>query len=206
MYSVIMHETPQQERFRILYQANYGRILGYALRRTASADNAADVVAETFAIAWRKYADIPSGEEATLWLYGVARRVLWNQHRKEQSRSAVIDLLAREYEEAVWTDADPRPSVVSRPVIEAWIALKPADRDLLGLLLWETLTTQQIAAVVGCPRAAVKVRIHRARRRFAHELERRGALVRGTGPVKPSTRSEHVQAGRADVLPDTEVV
>ena len=141
MYSVIMPETPQQERFRLLYQANYARILGYALRRTASADNAADVVPETFAIAWRKCADIPSGEEAALWLYGVARRVLWNQHRKEQSRGAVIHLLAREYEEAVWTDADPRLSVVSPPVIEAWSALKPADRDLLGLLLWETLTT-----------------------------------------------------------------
>jgi RNA polymerase sigma-70 factor, ECF subfamily len=33
------------------------------------------VVAETFTIAWRRADDMPPGDEARLWLYGVARRV-----------------------------------------------------------------------------------------------------------------------------------
>jgi len=41
------------ERFRLLYRENYRRLVGYALRRTANNDEAADVVDESFLIAWR---------------------------------------------------------------------------------------------------------------------------------------------------------
>jgi RNA polymerase sigma-70 factor (ECF subfamily) len=214
MYSVTMLESPQQQRFHSAYQANYARILGYALRRTASPEDAADVVAETFAIAWRKFDDIPPGDDAVLWLYGVARRVLANHHRRQASGSAVLEMLVRDYEEAVAVAPLLSAGGISPAFVAAWQALRPGDRDLLGLLVWETLTTEQIASVVGCPRAVVKVRIHRARRRFAKELERRGIEspgvrrisepARGT-PVKPPTLTKHIQVGRAAALPDMEV-
>lgn len=69
------------DRFRVLYAAHLNAILGYALRRVAAPEDAADVVAETFLIAWRRCADVPPGGEARLWLYGVARRVLANHVR-----------------------------------------------------------------------------------------------------------------------------
>jgi RNA polymerase sigma-70 factor (ECF subfamily) len=43
------------------------------LRRTDNADDAADVIAETFLTAWRRLDEIPAGDQARLWLYGVAR-------------------------------------------------------------------------------------------------------------------------------------
>jgi RNA polymerase sigma factor (sigma-70 family) len=206
-----MFESSRHARFRALYEDNYARILGYALRRTVSAEDAADVVADTFTTAWRRFDEMPGApalscaastrpciDEATLWLYGVARRTLANHRRKVASRSAVIEMLAREYEEAVWFD--PPPSLGAKsPLTDAWRALRPDDRDLLGLITWEGLTTEQIAAVIGCPRSAAKVRIHRARRRLAKELERRDV-------VKPSSAGRHVQVGRAEALPDTEAI
>jgi len=200
MYSVTMVESVRQQRFHFVYQANYARILGYAARRTASPEDAADVVTETFTVAWRKFDEIPSEAEVTLWLYGVARRVLANHRRKQQNRSAVLEILARDYDEAFWADALPATRGVSRALADAWRVLTPDDRDLLGLLVWETLTTEQIATVVGCPRPVAKVRVHRARRRFARELERCGY------PLKPETLTRHVQPGRAEALPDTEAV
>jgi RNA polymerase sigma-70 factor, ECF subfamily len=211
MYPVAMADSPQHARFRQVYEASYARILGYALRRSSSPEDAADAVAETFAIAWRKLAEMPNGDEAILWLYAVARRVLANQRRKQTRQTELIDLLAREYEEAV--SLDPQPGIgPSTALIESWRALRPADRDLLGLLVWETLTGAQIAKVIDCPRTVVKVRLHRARRRFARELERRGVDPLGmdsaTGAdgsgVKPSTLVRHVQAGRAEALSGTE--
>jgi Sigma-70 region 2 len=41
-------------RFRAVYDANYHRVLGYALRRTTSRQDAEDVVADTFLTAWRE--------------------------------------------------------------------------------------------------------------------------------------------------------
>jgi RNA polymerase sigma factor (sigma-70 family) len=198
MYSLIMGESGQSQQFQALYEANYARILGYALRRTDCAEDAADVVADTFTLAWRRFADIPPGDEAVLWLYGVARRMLANQRRKERSRLAVVDMLVQEYDEVFWADPLPSARGVTRRLVDAWTGLTPADRDLLGLMVWETLTTEQIAKVIGCSRAVAKVRLHRARRRFARELERRGY------PLKPETLARHIQAGRAEALPDTE--
>ena len=50
----------REERFRELFNAYYHQVLGYALRRAASRDDAADVVAETFLVAWRRLDDLPS--------------------------------------------------------------------------------------------------------------------------------------------------
>src|SRR3954453_21065692 len=77
-----MTDPPDAEqRFRALYDGNFTAVLGYALRRVDQPADAADVVAETFLVAWRRHPEIPDGGEARLWLYGVARRVLSNQVR-----------------------------------------------------------------------------------------------------------------------------
>ncbi|MER7134470.1 RNA polymerase sigma factor [Streptosporangium saharense] len=61
-------------RFEAVYRETYGRITAYAVRRCGSPQDVADVVAETFTVAWRRIAEVPPGREALLWLYGVARR------------------------------------------------------------------------------------------------------------------------------------
>ena len=68
-------------------------LLGYALRRTDNTDDAADVLAETFLAAWRRLDEVPAGDEAKLWLYGTARRVLANHRRGERRRLALADRL-----------------------------------------------------------------------------------------------------------------
>jgi DNA-directed RNA polymerase specialized sigma24 family protein len=73
----------RRHRFEELYAAHHASLLGYALRRTANTDDAADVLAETFLAAWRRLDDVPPGPQARLWLYGTARRVLANQRRGE---------------------------------------------------------------------------------------------------------------------------
>ena len=91
-------------------------------------------------------------------------------------------MLTRDYDEAVWHDPVPTDGSA---LSDAWLALTVRDRDLLGLVVWETLTTDQIAAVLGCSRSVAKVRIHRARRRFARELEQRD-IEAETGEAQPT--------------------
>src|SRR5262245_66179247 len=88
-------DATRPRRCEALYQSNYSAILGYALRR-APADDAADVVADTFLAAWRRISDVPEGDEARLWLYGAARRVLANRSRSERRRKRAGARLASE--------------------------------------------------------------------------------------------------------------
>ncbi|WP_369688757.1 RNA polymerase sigma factor [Actinomadura kijaniata] len=165
----------RRRRFERVYAAHRAEILGYALRRTTDPQDAADVLAETFLIAWRRLDDVPRGGEAKLWLYGVARRVLANHHRGERRRSALVGDLAGQLRIDLAAHRGPRPEGELAAIAAAFGELSEDDRELLSLVGWENLDRGEIAAVLGCSRNAVRIRLHRARRRFARELDRRGA-------------------------------
>jgi RNA polymerase sigma-70 factor (ECF subfamily) len=54
--------------------------------------------------------------------------------------------------------------------VAAFRRLSESDREVLALDGWEELDYPQIAAVLGCSRNAVRIRLHRARRRLAQQL------------------------------------
>ncbi|MEV6861953.1 RNA polymerase sigma factor [Streptosporangium subroseum] len=172
-----MDETDDRSRFEAVYRRTYEQILGYAMRRCFSPEDAADVVAETYVIAWRRMDELPHGEAGMLWLYGVARRVLANHRRGERRRATRHAELTAEAELLY-----PPPSPQSEPdeVGRAMDTLSGDDRELLALAVWEELDPGQIAEVLGCSRNAARIRLHRARKRFAKALER----------IRPSVRLE----------------
>jgi RNA polymerase sigma-70 factor (ECF subfamily) len=164
----IAAQDERQRRFEAAYTAHHGPVFGYVLRRTSNADDAADVIAETFLTAWRRLEDMPPEPQARLWLYGVARRVLANHHRGERRRWALADRLRTDL--AVYRPPEYTGELAL--IAAAFRGLPAADRELLALTAWEGLDHGQIAVVLGCSRNAVRIRLHRARKRFAAELAR----------------------------------
>jgi RNA polymerase sigma factor (sigma-70 family) len=162
-------EADRRDRFRVLYDANYRGLLGYAIRRTETEQDAADVVAETFTTAWRRLEDVPPGDEARLWLYGVARRVLANQRRGERRRERLGERLAAL--NVSTTTGEPDPESDAGAVDAVFRALRAQDREILALVAWEGLDAAEIGAVLGCSTNASRIRLHRARRRFAAALK-----------------------------------
>jgi RNA polymerase sigma-70 factor (ECF subfamily) len=166
-------DSERRARFDALYEANYHLILGYALRRARESD-ALDVVAETFLVAWRRLGQMPDGDEARLWLYGTARRVLANHERTARRRARLHGRLADEASTTPIVTPDHRHGAVAA----AFERLSRDDRELLGLVAWEGLDAVGIAHVVGCSRNAARIRLHRARKRFAAALDEEGPLVK----------------------------
>ncbi len=68
------------------------------------------------------------------------------------------------------TGRPPRPARLAE-IAAVFRRMPAADRELLALAGWEELDAGQIAAVLGCSRNAARIRLHRARRRLAAELE-----------------------------------
>ena len=159
-----MRSEPDVESFQRLYAANVDPILGYALRRVGTPADAADVVAETFLVAWRRRADVPAGEAGRLWLYGVARRILANQRRGELRRSALGGRLRAELPGAV---PDPAGAVADRTdAARALAQLGEADREVVELTAWEGLDSREVAEVLGITHVAARARLSRARNRL----------------------------------------
>lgn len=160
--------------FEALYVAQYDDLLRYALRRVEHPEDAADAVAETWLIAWRRRSDLPLPAEQRLWLFGVARKVLANQRRGRLRQSRLADRLREELQSwAAPADADPAVTAALR-------RLRASDRDVLVMHAWEDLSSEQIATVLGCSHAAARVRLHRARKRL------RDALTAEDAPGEPS--------------------
>lgn len=164
----------QRARFEVVYTDTYEQILSYALRRCDSPEDAADMVAETYAIAWRRLRELPPGDEARLWLYGIARRVLANHHRGElRHRSRNVELheeVTRLHVRA--PDPGDRPDL--RVIGRVFRELPDRDRELLSLFVWEGLDHAEIGRILGCSRNTVYVRMHRARKRFSRALAKAG--------------------------------
>lgn len=159
-----------EERFRHIYAAHVRGVLVYALRRTADADDAADAVAETFLVAWRRLPEVPPGEETRPWLYGVARRTLANQRRGEQRRHRLAERLRVDLAAVA---SHPSSEDHDERLHSALESLDPDDREILRLSAWEELSPAQAARVLGISAIAARSRLHRARRRLARALAER---------------------------------
>lgn len=174
--------APQQDRFRHVYAEHFDRVLGYALRRVARPEDAADVVSETFLVAWRRLGDVPEEPRTRLWLYGVARRVLANQRRGERRRTALGERLASELAVSV---PDHAAGVSERVHYAAALEqLAEHDREVLMLHVSEGLEPREIAEVLGVSAVAARSRLSRARARLrallgadgCHDFEADGHL------------------------------
>jgi RNA polymerase sigma-70 factor (ECF subfamily) len=159
----------RQARFERLYEKHSAAVLAYALRRSAPED-AADVAAETFVVAWRRFDGVPE-DETLPWLYGIARRVLSTQRRTEGRQDAVAQRVARE-----WSDRALSPSDTIRDVVTALAELPEVEREVLMLAAWEELSSREAAAVLGCSPTAFRIRLYRARKRLRSLLSERDEI------------------------------
>ena len=82
--------------FDRLYRATRTEILADLVRRSARREDVADVLAEVYLTAWRRIDDIPEGNDAVLWLYGVARHSLANHRRRDDTMRRIADRLRDE--------------------------------------------------------------------------------------------------------------
>ncbi len=152
------------DRLEALWRQHYAAVLAYG-RRRAPDDVAADVAAEVFAVAWRRLADVPA--EPRPWLLGVARRTLANHRRAEGRREG----LAARLEEDARVGTGDSSDGTGDAVRSALARLTSREREALLLTAWDGLGRAEAAAVCGCTETAFRVRLHRARRRFAAALD-----------------------------------
>jgi RNA polymerase sigma-70 factor (ECF subfamily) len=148
-------------------------------------DDVPDIVAEVFAVAWRRMDAMPYPPRDRLWLYGVARRVVLDHQRR-----AVRNLRLESWLKAnapAEPDAPVRDPVHLR-LREAVERLPPLDREALRLVAWDGLSHAETAEVLGCSVNAVALRVHKAKARLRAEL----------APAEPSRLSRSACAPPAD--------
>jgi DNA-directed RNA polymerase specialized sigma24 family protein len=89
-------EPDARARFEALFRDTRRDLLAFTVRRSSNMEDAADVLAETYEIAWGRLDSVPQGETARLWLFGVARNLILKGETRRRSRDALVERLAAE--------------------------------------------------------------------------------------------------------------
>jgi RNA polymerase sigma factor (sigma-70 family) len=145
--------------FGEIFDAHYDRIFGYCMKRTGSADIAADIAAETFVKAMRgmplfRWRGIP----IAAWLYRIAGNELNMYFRKGKYAPVSLSLLIEEgfdpraealesekhlFEKMLQEDAE------TKKVYAALRALPAKYQEVIALRFFEDKSTPEIAQILG---------------------------------------------------------
>lgn len=173
---------PADVALPLLVDAHGGRLYQLGLRFCGDADQASDLVQETFLEAYRSWDGFEGRSRPSTWLYTIAARTCQRMHRKragEPRELASLDELMPlgEPRIAVVPSRDEGPLEATlrgeaRERIEAAIVTLP-EHFRVPFVLKEIagLSVADIAAALGEKEATVKTRLHRARLGIRKALE-----------------------------------
>jgi len=155
----------------------------FALRLSGSADEAEDLVQETFLRAYNAWDQYQKGTRAKSWLFTICRNVFLRRRERAQRHEEILsenadrDGPGPELANPLWSSTagfDPEgeffASIVDERIIEALEDLPEEYRTAVVLSDIEGLPYAEIAEMVGVPVGTVKSRLFRGRRRLQEVL------------------------------------
>lgn len=175
--AIIGRSVRDPECFARVFDRYYVVIHGYVARRLGQG-LADDLASETFLIAFAKRDRYDqSRADARPWLFGIASNLVARHHRAEHRRYRAtartgVDEVSESHADQVVVRLD---AMARRSALAAALSEIPAkDRDVLLLVAWAELTSEQAGQALGIPAGTARSRLHRARQRIQVALERIG--------------------------------
>jgi len=175
----IQSQGSQPLDFADVFHEYQGPIYNYLLRMTQNQAEAEDLTQETFVRAHRSLSTFRGEASLSTWLYRIATNVSLDHFRRRTIRQArtALPLDNIEFDEDWVNDTPSSPeqqaacSEMSACVQEFVQYLPPDYRTVLVLKDLQGLKNREIAEVLDCSLATVKIRLHRARNKLRESLD-----------------------------------
>lgn len=164
--------------FERLFARHAPRIYRFASRMCRQAQDAEDILQDTFLAAYRHLDTFRGAARFTTWLYAIAANSCRRTRRHSGAVATINEADNGEHPLAVddWTrrpDIQAMRKETRRAIDEAVAALPKDQRLVLVLRDMEGLPAEEVGRIVGASVSAVKSRLHRARLAVRNELTRR---------------------------------
>jgi len=165
------------EAFGQIYERYERAVYRYAYHMLGDPDDADDVKQDTFLKAYRTLPGFRGDCSLLTWLLKVTGNLCRDRHKTRVRRGevALLPELQGDLPDLSVRGADPA-DLLERKDLHATLyrvlaGLPDAQRELIALRDIEGLSYQQIADVLDCSVASVKLRLFRARRGFKDRME-----------------------------------
>ena len=173
-----------------------------AYRMTRSAEDAEDLVQETYFKAYKYYDKFEEGTNLKAWLFKILKNTFINNYRKRKLEPRSVDFAEIEdsFERIVRRDSNEQPSdpeadffsgVLDEDVKKALESLPYDYRMVVILADLEDFSYKEIAEILDCPVGTVMSRLYRGRKLLEKALlkyARKHGYIRGAEPTKMRTR------------------
>jgi RNA polymerase sigma-70 factor, ECF subfamily len=173
-----------------------------AYRMTRSAEDAEDLVQETFFKAYKYYDKFEEGTNLKAWLFKILKNTFINNYRKRKLEPRSVDFAEIEdsFERIVRRDSSEQPAdpeseffagVLDDDVKKALESLPYDYRMVVILADLEDFSYKEIAEILDCPVGTVMSRLYRGRKLLEKALlkyARKNGYIRGAEPTKMRTR------------------
>ena len=161
-------------RLAALFDLHHRRLYRLGLRMLGSAEDAQDLVQETFLRAARALSRVPDGENAAeAWLVRVAVNVC----RDRQRRRGVRQARAAELPQQLPAPDEEAPRLARWTVHAALAQLPARRRSILVMHELEGLSTQEIGRLLGASPVTVRWHLAVGRRELARRLAGTGLAM-----------------------------
>src|SRR5580658_7570405 len=162
--------------FRDAFHRHKDIVYRFAYRMTGSSSMAEDVVQDCFVAFWQKPdAYDPARGALRSFLLGIARNLVLKRWRSERPYEELNEEMG---DERACLPFDIEGQERAESVKRAVLLLPPLQREAVILAEYEEMSLQEIAQATAAEIAAVKSRLHRARKNLRRMLEPLFAIER----------------------------
>lgn len=164
-----------EHAFRCLFEQERERLRRFVLKMVDDADEAENIVQQTFTEAYRQIDDFRGDSSVSTWLFSIAKHLAYGHLRTVDRHNYLehdtIEFLLMDRDESTTaTDEEVELSERKRIVHDALQELPDHYRRVVQLRDLEEKSTAETAEQLGLTEVNVRVRLHRARKQLREHL------------------------------------
>jgi RNA polymerase sigma-70 factor (ECF subfamily) len=174
--AMIQGDELEVEKATLIFEGDYQRIFRYIMSMVRDTAEAEDLTQETFLRAYRRRDSLQDEGAQTAWLYRIATNVCLDRLRQYARRAPMESETDLDQVDIAEPDTPSLQQVIERDEMSACVQsylnrLSDSYRAVILLHDMHELTSPEIAQLLGESLSAVKIRLHRARRKLGTALE-----------------------------------
>ncbi len=179
--AILSGRTDRHAEFEAEAMPHMDILYNFALRTTGDADDAKDLLQETFLKAYRFWDKYEKGTNIRAWLFRIMKNSYINRYRKESREPDKVDYEDVEnFYDSIRDDSKETSDLQQRMFgnllgDEVTTALQEMPDDFRTVVILcdiEGLTYEEIAEFLNCPIGTVRSRLHRGRKMLQARLHR----------------------------------
>ena len=162
-----------EDTFQQIYRDNYTKVLSFLYNLTADWSLSEDLAQETFLRAYKTIESVKSELSLSAWLIKVGYNIFLDFVRKKSSGEVAVDTVKIQnvltVEDTLTIEVDKR---IMSDCVQSKFLLVPENYRAALYLDAQGFNNQDIASILNCTLANVKIRLHRGRKKMKEVLSK----------------------------------